>query len=467
MPSRLFHAWRLTNLLVLALLLGACGRAEQAAQQPSAAPLAPLPTTPEAASATSGTRPSPVIFRPTPDNLQRAATAIAETIETNGKLFHQTADAIETATAAWALTPEPTILPPADGTRLRDLWPASQQQASPPTKLYLRSPGYGNWNPDTFWEVRLPDLQFRRLPAVEMASVDKAAEVSPDGRFLAYVTGEPQRILRVLDLANDTDVGIEVSVINSRERCRRQIAWSPDGHTLAALTILPQGTEWRDYLVLYDPRTSPAPQPIIHLPGSLVLIGWLDAERMLMHHWNLKVAERSRLLVVDRQGNLAPVRDMEPGVPSCARLSPDGRDLIYRHNERTYRLQLATGQVEQSSLWPEQLFWAGDSRTLLVSPFDQNRIVSLSPLDQPEQQRNLFLSPPYQSAYRFGIIGVSPDGSLLVACEQPPSDNARFNQSTARTWLYNIPQDRWTLIRDNPYDWCDRVAGWGTLGGAQ
>ncbi|GAB4212646.1 MAG: hypothetical protein OHK0022_48730 [Roseiflexaceae bacterium] len=418
-------------------------------------------------STTPGARPSPVIFRPTPDELQRAATATGGAIQTETALFRQTVSTRKTATAAWVQTPEPTILPPVDGTRLRDLWPASQQQAAAPTKLYLRSPSYSEWHPDLFWEVRLSDMQMRRLPVVEQNdSFGDTALVSPDGRFLAYTTGRPA-ILRVLDLNTDADTGIAVPVLSSRGHCNRAVAWSPDQHTLATIEVINNGPNWTGQVLLFDPRTGPSPQPLVQLPGSSQLVGWLDTERLLVALWSRKAVEPSRLLVVDRQGNQTLLRELEPGIPRCYSLSPDGRDLIYDLSERTRRLQLATNQEEPISLLLNTFFWVGDGRTLLVSKFNRDRTVWLRPLDQPDQQQRLFLSPPYQSDYRFGITGVSPDGRLLVACEQPSGDNPRIRTSDARTWLYDIAQDRWTFVRDSVTGGCDLVAGWSTLAGAQ
>ncbi|GAB4201490.1 MAG: hypothetical protein OHK0022_23570 [Roseiflexaceae bacterium] len=406
-----------------------------------------------------------MIFRPTPDELQRAATATVGAIETEGALFRQTVSTRKTATAAWVQTPEPTIVPPADGTRLRDLWPASQQQAAAPTKLYLRSPGYDR-KPDLFWEVSLTSMQVRRLPAVEQDSFGDTALVSPDGRFLAYVTGSPPT-LRLLDLNTDADTGIAVPVTNGLGRCNRSLAWSPDGRTLAAVGRSGQHPNWTSQLLLFDPPTSTAPQPLLELPGLLELLAWLDDGRLLVIHWSYELVEPARVLVVDRQGNQMPLHQIEPGIPRCSSLSPDGRDLIYEPENGTRRLQLATGQNEPFSTAPDRFFWVGDGRTVLVSKFDRDRTVWLRPLDQPDQQQRLFLSPPYQPVYSFAITGVSPDGRLLVACEKPPSDNRRIRTTDTRTWLYNIGQDRWTLIHTNP-DWqCDLVAGWSTLAGAQ
>ncbi len=483
MPSMRSRRWRLPPALLALALLAGCGRAEQSLQPTSLAPLAPAPastTAMPAAQTQSATLPPSARLTPPVPN------STAAYLRTRIAFNRNSADATITAEAAWALTPEPTILPPKDGPHLRDVWLSSPQQTSAPSRLYLRSQG-GDGNADTFWEVRLPDARLRRLPVVEEESLDNSARVSPDGRFLAYVNGDSPHTLRLLDLATDTDLGIALPVTRSWPNCHQQLAWSPDGHTLAVLTVVPTGTDWRYQIVLLEPHTRSTPSVLLDVPTFSYLHGWLDSEHLLISRLQ-SLDGISLLLSLNRQGRTAPISEIPLGDQVCTTLSPAGTTLIFNQPGQVTRVRLPSGQQDalnitpdillnsQHGLWratPPELFWLEGGNRLLFSRLGTERRVWFISLDQPQQRpRNedgLFLSPPYQPSVRLGVIGISPDERTLAVCEQPPSarENARFRQRTSRTWLYNISQDRWTLVRDNPGDWCDLVVGWGWAGGTQ
>ncbi|GAB4214872.1 MAG: hypothetical protein OHK0022_54090 [Roseiflexaceae bacterium] len=471
---------RVAMLLALALLLGNCGRAEQTVEHSTPVQMSPESATPTSTTLLPAGPDEAMAVQPMPGETLLDPSMMPAYPLTSAIIDPDASNTTNTAEAQLALTPEPTIVPAANGPRLRDVWPVMAQQSAPPTRLYLRRYDINFDTPDTFWEVSLPDGQLRHLPAVEQNSIDQSAQVSPDGRLLAYVTGvEMERTLRVLDLTQGTDRGLALTVADGAPRCHSAFAWSPDSRFLAVVTAVKNGSDLVAQLQIYKIGTSLTPQILQELPYFLDMVGWVDADHLLLWHWQPSVRP-AQLLSVDRQGKTRVITELRPERLYCSGLSPDRQYLFYTPSKYVKRLHLDTGEQETIPLtpkevWlskplylpvsPREMFWIGDGRAVLISRQNTQRRVWLRSLDQIQDQPGIFLSPPYQESYSFGVIGISPDGHTLVACEQPPSNNPRVRVYETRTWLYNIPDDRWTLLSTKPSVVCDIVVGWA--GGTQ
>jgi len=206
------------------------------------------------------------------------------------------------------------------------------------------------------------------------------ASISPDGRYLGYLAGEPGRVsLRVRQIATGSDV----EVLPAQDTGLEGPAFSPDGNYLYYLARKPENPQYR---ALYEvPSLGGTPRERVFDVDSRVSFS-PDGKRLAF--WRRTNAEKqNRLVIFDREASrerlLASVDDPESvqGGPSW---SPDGTTIAAsvlaaapRFEANVAFFDARSGERRTFLSLPDTVLnnvaWVGDGRALVASAQDLHR----------------------------------------------------------------------------------------------
>lgn len=258
--------------------------------------------------------------------------------------------------------------------------------------------------------LTMPDL------AAALDSGFGRAAISPDGRELAYSTssshGSGPLMLAALDAAT-----APAPVPNTLNSFARELAWSPDGTSLAYLdNITPDLTA----LYLVHP---PALAAATEVPGSqqydqgvLNLVGWLDPDHLLVE---AAAPPRTNLAALDvATGALRAIAEL-PDDSAHVILSPDARTaFVFTPGGGTHTelINLTTGQTRALPRIGATL-----PTTLLASAWQPgSMLLTIAASDQPGQTApasfllDLAADTLAPLDGHTWVWGWSPDGAALI-----------------------------------------------------
>jgi hypothetical protein len=365
-----------------------------------------------------------------------------------------TAQAIREATAEAELrftdtpVPDPVLTPVSQGVLLREVW---QQQgraaAAPPTLLYaLARIGYQE---HTFWRVGLDTLtQPEQLTAEPQPGRHLSSSVSSDGHWLAYTLGPVQNI-RFHVMRTD---GSERRLLDEWWRSvDDKYAWSPVGNRLLFSSYEDNATGDVEGLYLYDADLGMEPQRIGERPWTYI-IGWLDAQHVLLYSYSTEFPLRFETLNVDT-GVIQPIATTPEHLKENSRwsLSPDRQRVLLRGNNTWAVFDLATATFRDLAVSPKSLVWAPDSQHVLYMPSTGDGTAALMPVLTDTTPITLSLMPNYRPSSRFTNPRLAPDGSALVVNEYSAAEERPY----VRTLVYDVWNDRWVTLASRPQ--------WGTF----
>jgi len=370
-----------------------------------------------------------------------------------------TAQAIQNATAEAELratdtpVPDPVLTPVSQGVLLREVW---QQQgraaAAPPTLLYaLARIGYRE---HTFWRVGLDTLnQPEQLTPDLQPGQYLNSSVSSDGRWVAYTIESLQRIHFSVMRTDGSELRLLAAGWNSFDD---RFAWSPVGNRL-----LFSGYEYNDTdeysvepLYLYDADLGMEPQRITERFRTRI-VGWVDAQHVLLYSYSREFSSRFETLNVDT-GGIQPIATTPEHLKGTIRwsLSPDRQRVLLRGNNTWAVFDLATATFRDLAVSPKSLVWAPDSQHVLYMPSTGDGTAALMPVLTDTTPITLSLMPNYRPSSRFSDLHLAPDGSALMINEYSPLEETLY----VRTLVYDVWDDRWATLPTRP-QWANFL-GW-------
>jgi Tol biopolymer transport system component len=209
---------------------------------------------------------------------------------------------------------------------------------------------------------------------------------SPDGRYLAYVSGRPDSKSYVISI-RDEKTGEEREIHPELiELARFEIRWSPDGRSFLATG---QDREQRDGLFLVDAQTGKVKSPLLRgeqVTGAFFDAQWMPDGRRIVYATNRRRPEViSRIVVLDPETGSEQeiLRMTDLRLIGFLALSPDGSRLAFTAHRLTggtdggaiasvalMVIPASGGEMRElfQSKFPEifsSLVWSRDSRSIL------------------------------------------------------------------------------------------------------
>ncbi len=438
--------------VLLALLLAACGVAAppRSAPEPSPTPVIQVrpgagsgvqlhtPTVPPTADPQAYPLayplgypwPAPATATPTLDPTAEEATFIAE-IEGPRNLPYQT--------------------PVPQGPLLRSRWPAPPDDTATHTLIASRGA------PTSFWAFDLRDPSQRREiyrpPSEQFTSLAVRGELSPDGRWIAYLAKYGDEFgLHVVRSDGKDDRLVVLGVGHLHYACSHIFVWSPDSSQLVFRDARRQPNGWAaTEFYRYTPASGGEPVFLARRFGA-ELIGWAEDQQILAAVAVDPVSplQLEALDVMTGQHEVLGVAPTTEGL-SCAQLAPNRQAVLLRYAHREYRIDLATRAWQEFDLGVGETVWSPDSTALLKIPALGDLPVQLFDLASPTTPLTLTLMPAYTAETSFRLLGGSPDGQYLLLCE-------RTGTPINRTLLYAVARHHWELLLEESS--CLTVIGW-------
>jgi hypothetical protein len=345
-------------------------------------------------------------------------------------------------------TPEPVLTPVAQGVLLREVW---QQQGltatDTPTLLYALAPlHYGE---HTFWRVSLDTLtQPEQLTAEPQPGRHLSSSVSSDGRWIAYTLGPVQNIRFHVMRTDGSDLRLLDEWWRSVDD---KYAWSPVGNRLLFSSYENNATGDVEGLYLYDADLGMEPQRIGERPWTYI-VGWLDAQHVLLYSYSKEFPLRFETLNVDTQV-IQPIATTPEHLKENPiwSLSPDRQRVLLGGNNTWAVFDLVTATFRDLATSPQSLVWAPDSQHVLSMPSTGDGTATLMPVLTDTPPITLSLMPSYKPSSRFMNLRLAPDGSALVVNEYSAAEERPY----VRTLVYDVWNDRWATLASRPQ--------WGTF----
>jgi hypothetical protein len=204
-------------------------------------------------------------------------------------------------------------------------------------------------------------------------------------------------------------------------------------------------------LYLYDADLGMEPQRIGERPWTYI-IGWVDAQHVLLYSYSTEFPLRFETLNVDT-GIIQPIATTPEHLKENSRwsLSPDRQRVLLRGNNTWAVFDLTTATFRDLAVSPKSLVWAPDSQHVLYMPSTGDGTAALMPVLTDTTPITLSLMPNYRPSSRFTNPRLAPDGSALVVNEYSAAEERPY----VRTLVYDVWNDRWVTLASRPQ--------WGTF----
>lgn len=424
------------GLLWALVVLAGCGQPDAASRPRRAAQEAtdtPAPSTPET---TPEATIDPQILPDTPNPLEPYVTLApyplpgTETVPALG------------ASSTPSATPEPS------GPLLREVWPKAPAGTPPVTHLWLRTAETDQSDgDDVLWKIDLGTLHKEQIGVLGRSWFNVLnGQRAPDGQQIAYEAGKFGDLF--LWPSGDGDVWkrkrISWKEQNFRPPNQFSYHWVSDGRRLVYLNAFQHDSVYIEQLVIQDMQTLAPARVLLEAQGSIEPLGWLDSSHLLVLRYDRQLAATHLLSLEIEQGMITLLADFGASNVSTPNLAPNAQWLLLYLNNDSTLLDLRTFQFAPVERFAPGGFWSADSTRVLVNPTSSEehpyrmRVVDLL---HPEASQSLTLAPPNQHPHQFHVTNISPDGRFLLGCVSADSPD--------NTWLYDVEQDRWSLLDQN------------------
>jgi dipeptidyl aminopeptidase/acylaminoacyl peptidase len=339
--------------------------------------------------------------------------------------------------------------PEGDEQLLRDLLDTSSANPAVRFFYYIENPlpGSTTITEARFWRV---DLQTGAQTLITtrpiLGTFDTMAEsqISPDGQWLAYQrrTGDNAGDLYVMRVDGSEEQLLARGVGTLGGGCVAYFAWSPDSTSIAVNRFDRASADpgWR--LEVVDIAQPDAAVQIVAAP-FLKFAGWVSQQKLLYITGSIpeRIPYVEEVDITNQQRRT--LYSFEQDTPMyCIRPSPNGTIAIINAGNGNWQLDLATSQIQPSSVYNTSLAtWLPDGATMLLLQDDRP---FLSRAATPMASAFIHLLPETPPDTSWSSVDASPDGQYLVACQYITQENRSRN---AYLLLYTVASNTWSVIQ--------------------
>jgi len=340
--------------------------------------------------------------------------------------------------------------PQGDEQLLRDLLDTSSSTPAVRFFYYVENPApESDVTEARFWRV---DLQtgaqtlITTRPVLDAFDTIAQSRLSPDGQWLAYAyqpdPNENAGDLFVMRVDGSEERLVAEGIGTTAEGCEAYFAWSPDSASLAINRYedAPVDPGWR--LEVVDIEQPSATVQLVAAP-FLKFAGWVSQQKLLYITGSVvdRIPHVEEVDITNQQRRTVYSFEQDTGM-YCVEPSPNGATAIINAENGNWQLDLATGQIQPSSVYNiMHATWLPDGAIVLVL---QDERTFLSRAATPLASDFIHFLPETPPETNWSSFDASPDGQYLVACQSITQENRSRNSYLL---LYTVASNTWSVIQ--------------------